>query len=140
MVGRTEWSDIRGIDFASHRIDSSDALWVVPAEKMKLGADQRQDADYDHYVPLSSVAVDTLRASHRLSGNDLSIFPAITSGLQLIGFSLFDPLVDLAFRSQRSTADAGLSWKLVNLDHLIDLALLDTAAFNHTVQIDQPVL
>ncbi|WP_187334937.1 tyrosine-type recombinase/integrase [Novosphingopyxis iocasae] len=84
MVRRAEWSDIRGIDFASPGSDSSDALWVVPAEKMKLDADQRQDDDYDHHVPLSAAAVDTLRAAHRLSGNCPYIFPAITSGLKPI--------------------------------------------------------
>ena len=82
MVRHAEWVDIHGIDFAAPDNDSSGATWVVPAEKMKLEADQRQDDDYDHRVPLSQAAVATLQAVHRLSGNCPYIFPAITSGLQ----------------------------------------------------------
>ena len=60
MVRHAEWVDIHGIDFASYpRATAAVPYWIVPAEKMKLEADQRQDDDYDHRVPLSQAAVAT---------------------------------------------------------------------------------
>ena len=57
--------EVRGITW--QEVSLEDALWVVPAERMKMKR--------EHRVPLSNRAVDILKSQPRIDGNPL-VFPA----------------------------------------------------------------
>ena len=57
--------EVRGITWQEVSLD--DALWIVPAERMKMKK--------EHRVPLSNRAVDILKSQPRIDGNPL-VFPA----------------------------------------------------------------
>ena len=84
MVRFMEWDDITGIDWANPNTDSSDALWKVPADKIKQELHLRSDEAFDHPVPLSSQAVEALRAVRWLTGRSPFVFPGARSGLKPI--------------------------------------------------------
>ena len=84
-VQRHEGSGARALEFAAltatrsqevrgalwDEIDLEKALWIVPAERMKM--------DREHRVPLSARAVELLNALPKLEGNPL-VFPAARGG------------------------------------------------------------
>lgn len=84
MVRFMEWDDITGIDWGDPNADTSAALWKVPAEKIKQELHLRTDEAFDHPVPLSLQAVDTLRAMRWLTGRSPFVFPGARSGLKPI--------------------------------------------------------
>ncbi|WP_120076076.1 tyrosine-type recombinase/integrase [Aurantiacibacter odishensis] len=84
MVRFMEWDDIIGIDWASPQADSSDALWTVPAEKIKQELHLRSDEAFSHPIPLSRQAVEALRAVRWLTGRSPFVFPGARSGLKPI--------------------------------------------------------
>jgi integrase len=55
-------------------IDLDDALWTIPAARMKRGKDGKENGD-PHLVPLSSQAVEVLRGLHPLTGHGAMVFP-----------------------------------------------------------------
>lgn len=57
-IRHAEWSEI----------SESDALWLIPASKMKGGS--------DHMVPLSEQALEILREIHPLTGRGKYVFPS----------------------------------------------------------------
>lgn len=61
--------EVRGAIWSE--IDLERALWVIPAERMKMGR--------EHRVPLSAAAVALLKALPRLDGCDM-VFPSAKSG------------------------------------------------------------
>ncbi|MXO48627.1 integrase arm-type DNA-binding domain-containing protein [Erythrobacter vulgaris] len=84
MVRFMEWNDITGIDWADPEADSSDALWTVPAEKIKQELHLRSDEAFSHPIPLSKQAVDALRAVRWLTGRSSFAFPGARSGTKPI--------------------------------------------------------
>ncbi len=62
--------EVRGARW--EEIDMDKALWIIPAERMKMGK--------EHRVPLSARAVALLEALPRLEGNGL-VFPASRGGM-----------------------------------------------------------
>ena len=84
MVRFMEWDDITGVDWASPEADSSDALWTVPAEKIKQELHLRKDEAFSHPIPLSRQAVEALRAVRWLTGRSPFVFPGARSGLKPI--------------------------------------------------------
>lgn len=56
--------EVRGATWSE--IDLETGVWIVPAERMKAGK--------EHRVPLSTAAVDLLKALPRLAGSDLVFF------------------------------------------------------------------
>ncbi len=84
MVRFMEWDDITGIDWADSEADSSDALWTVPAEKIKQELHLRSDEAFSHPIPLSRQAVDALRAVRWLTGRSPFAFPGARSGTRPI--------------------------------------------------------
>lgn len=56
--------EVRGATWSE--IDLESGVWIVPAERMKAGK--------EHRVPLSTAAVDLLKALPRLAGSDLVFF------------------------------------------------------------------
>lgn len=70
-------------------LDGADPVWCVPAVRMKLGATRKLDSAHDHFVPLSTAAVDALRAARAAAGGapgpgDL-VFPGRRGGAAPIG-------------------------------------------------------
>ncbi|CCE00584.1 conserved hypothetical protein [Bradyrhizobium sp. STM 3809] len=56
-------------------LDASSPIWVVPAERMKLRLQYKDDQSRDHLVPLSTQARDVLRALRPLTGRTPYLFP-----------------------------------------------------------------
>ncbi len=81
MVHTLEWENIRNIDWSSIDSDISEAMWVVPADKVKQELRLRSDEAFDHPVPLARQAVETLRAIRLLTGRSRYVFPSATSGV-----------------------------------------------------------
>ncbi len=84
MVRFMEWDDIAGIDWGDTNADTSEALWKVPESQIKQELHLRTDEAFDHPVPLSAQAVDTLRAVRWLTGRSPFVFPGARSGLKPI--------------------------------------------------------
>lgn len=59
MVRWAEWAEV----------DFDNALWTIPAEKMKMRR--------DHVVPLSRQMIEVLRDLHRMTGRSRYLFPGI---------------------------------------------------------------
>ena len=57
MARHAEWQDI----------DLENALWTIPAEKMKMRR--------DHLIPLSRQTVEELRELHQVTGQNRYVFP-----------------------------------------------------------------
>ena len=90
MVRMCEWKEIEGVDWGSDA-PSPQALWRVPADKMKLELDLRQDEAFEHLVPLAPEAVEVLRAMRPITGAVSLVFPG--------GRDLRTPLSDAAVGS-----------------------------------------
>lgn len=74
MVRGVEWGEFLNIGWDDEG-DAPEALWRVPAERMKLVADRKDDQAFDMVVPLAAPAVDVLRAVRRLTGRGKLVFP-----------------------------------------------------------------
>lgn len=67
---RAEWSEI----------DFGKGVWRIPAQRMKVRGQNRSD----HFVPLSSQALDLLRQLYQITGNGNFVFPGVRSRLRPI--------------------------------------------------------
>lgn len=76
MVRGVAWEEIEGVDWTDQRFGPDLALWRVPAARMKLDLELKDDEEFEHLVPLSWQAVDALRAARRLTGRNRLIFPS----------------------------------------------------------------
>lgn len=75
MVRGVAWTEIEGVDWTDERYGPDLPLWRVPAARMKLVLDLKDEQDFEHLIPLSWQAVDALRAVHRLTGRNRLVFP-----------------------------------------------------------------
>lgn len=75
MVRGVSWAEIEGIDWTGERFGPDRPLWRVPASRMKLVMDLKDEEAFEHLVPLCHQAVDVLRAIRRLTGRNNLIFP-----------------------------------------------------------------
>ena len=87
-------------------IDFDDALWRIPAERMKMSR--------DHLIPLSRQSIAILRRMQNYSGNDVYVFPnyktekrsmsksTLLGAIRRIGFDT-DEMCPHGFRSMAST-------------------------------------
>lgn len=87
-------------------IDLDGALWIIPAEKMKMGK--------AHHVPLSRQSVELFRQIHEITGPAGYVFPSIrtrsrpmsentiNAGLRRLGFT-GDEMTAHGFRAMAST-------------------------------------
>lgn len=69
------WSEFEGIDWTAPETPSPDALWHVPAARMKLITARKGDDGFNLIVPLSAPAVDALHAIRQLTGRGPLTFP-----------------------------------------------------------------
>lgn len=74
-------------------IDMDGAEWRIPAAKMKVKT--------DHIVPLSTQAVDVLRALHPVTGHGRYVFPSIRTGER----PMSENTINAALRGMGYTAD-----------------------------------
>lgn len=56
-------------------IDRDDPIWIIPAERMKLSQERKQEEAYDHYVPLATQAMELLASLRILTGRGPLAFP-----------------------------------------------------------------
>jgi integrase len=68
-IQNAEWSEIEGLDGPA-------PLWRIPAARMKGDQDRKAEEQGDHVVPLSSHAVDVIRALKPLTGGYRLMFPS----------------------------------------------------------------
>ncbi|WP_394653830.1 tyrosine-type recombinase/integrase [uncultured Sphingomonas sp.] len=84
-------------------LDGPEPIWRVPAEKMKLDVDRKQEKAFEFIVPLSTQAVATVKAAIAFSGGGSVIFRSVRSARKPIS----DSTLSKAYR------DAGYSGKHV---------------------------
>lgn len=75
MIRHASWSEIEGVDWARPDGSSPDAVWRIPAPKMKQEMDLREDEAFEHVVPLTTESVEILRAVRPFSSSRGPIFP-----------------------------------------------------------------
>ena len=80
MVRKLPWSEIENVDWEMEDAPAPDALWRVPADRMKQEHDLREDEAYEHLVPLAPQSVETLRAVRRLTGRGTMAFCSSLDG------------------------------------------------------------
>lgn len=73
VVRGAAWHEIIGIDWETG--DAREPIWHIPAARMKLVLDNKDEETFDHIVPLAPAAVDVLLAARPLSGRGTLIFP-----------------------------------------------------------------
>jgi len=79
MVRAMPWAEIENIDWSSDA-PSPDALWRIPASRMKLSNELKLDEAFEHVVPLAEEAVAVLRSAHQFTGRGPLAFPSNRSG------------------------------------------------------------
>ena len=104
-IRHAEWSEI----------DIDKALWVIPAEKMKMGK--------EHIVPLSKQAIEILKETRELTSNGKYVFPSIRSrsramsentlngALRRMGYTK-EEMTSHGFRAMASTSLNSLGYKV----------------------------
>ncbi|HVJ00633.1 MAG TPA: integrase arm-type DNA-binding domain-containing protein [Sphingomonas sp.] len=68
-IQNAEWSEIEGLD-------GPEPLWRIPAARMKGDQDRKAEEFGEHLVPLSTHAVDVIRALRPLTGGYKLMFPS----------------------------------------------------------------
>lgn len=79
MVRAMPWAEIENIDWSSDA-PSPDALWRIPASRMKLSNELKLDDAFEHIVPLAEEAVAVLKSAHQFTGRGPLVFPSNRSG------------------------------------------------------------
>lgn len=75
MVRELLWTEIEGVDWTEPDAPSPEAIWRVPAAKMKQELDLREDEAFEHVVPLTEQAVEVLRAVRPFTNGRGLVFP-----------------------------------------------------------------
>jgi len=80
MVRNMKWSEVMGITWDHD--NAAEKTWVVPSDKIKQELQLRVDESFQHPVPLSRQAVETLCTVRRLTGCGTYVFPGVRSSHQ----------------------------------------------------------
>ncbi|WP_336974125.1 tyrosine-type recombinase/integrase [Sphingobium aromaticiconvertens] len=75
VVRGVTWDEFEGIDWSGDLIGPQRPLWRIPAGRMKLILDKKDEEEFEHLVPLPWQAVDLLREVRRLTGRASLVFP-----------------------------------------------------------------
>jgi integrase len=75
VVTAAQWDEFEGIDWDNTDEQAVEALWRVPASRMKLRKNKKDEDANDHLVPLPPQAVDVLRMIRQLTGRADYVFP-----------------------------------------------------------------
>lgn len=76
------WDEFEGIDWHRPDTPTPKAMWRIPAARMKLEVDDKANVAFAHEVPLSSQAVEALRAIRVLTGRFSLLFPSLNDSRQ----------------------------------------------------------
>ncbi|MBA2933965.1 hypothetical protein HZF05_07610 [Sphingomonas sp. CGMCC 1.13654] len=68
------WSDFEGIDWGRCTNPNLNPIWRIPASGMNRQRRNKENPEFDHLVPLSRQAIETLRAVRRLTGDFEFVF------------------------------------------------------------------
>ncbi|BBC73311.1 integrase [Altererythrobacter sp. B11] len=69
------WDEFDGIDWAHPDAPCERPVWRISSERMKLEVEDKGNEAFGHDVPLSTQAVDTLRALRIITGKCRYLFP-----------------------------------------------------------------
>jgi integrase len=84
-------------------MDLDNALWTIPAARMKRGKHEKEHGD-PHLVPLPKQAVEVLRELHKLTGHGTLVFPGERSHERPISEnSVRTALISLGYTSELQT-------------------------------------
>jgi integrase len=84
-------------------MDLDNALWTIPAARMKRGKHEKEHGD-PHLVPLPKQAVDVFRELHKLTGHGTLVFPGERSHERPISEnSVRTALISLGYTSELQT-------------------------------------
>ena len=75
MIRGAEWTEFSGIDWEGESYGPFLPMWTIPAQRMKLVLDLKEEQEFEHQVPLCWQAVEVLRAVRRLTGRTKLVFP-----------------------------------------------------------------
>jgi integrase len=75
VVRGVSWEEFEGIDWSGDAIGPGLPIWRVPAARMKLILDRKDEESFEHVVPLPWQAVELLREVRRLTGRGTLVFP-----------------------------------------------------------------
>lgn len=78
MIRWLRWDELHHLDLSSDG-ECPDAIWWIPAAKMKQELSLRQDEAFAHPVPLVPEAVAVLRACFAISSGSAFVFPSARS-------------------------------------------------------------
>lgn len=79
VVRAAQWAEFEGIDWSNPAAIAPEAIWRVPAERMKLDMESKDDEAFEHVIPLPPQAVEILHAVRRLTGRSAYLFTSIRS-------------------------------------------------------------
>ena len=79
IVRAAGWGEFEGIDWTDLDAESPDALWRIPANRMKLEQEDKADEAFEHLVPLVPAAVQVLHQVRQLTGRYRYLFPSVRS-------------------------------------------------------------
>jgi integrase len=131
--------ELRAAEWAEINLEAAE--WRIPGSKMKMKT--------DHLVPLSTQAVELLRAVHALSGHGRYVFPSIRTGarcmsentvnaaLRGMGYSK-DVMTAHGFRAMaRTILDEVLGERVDLIEHQLAHAVKDSngRAYNRTAHL-----
>ncbi len=77
MVRNMKWTEVTGINWDHD--NAKEKTWIVPSDKIKQELQLRVDESFQHPVPLSRQAIETLCAVKRLTGGGTYVFPGVRS-------------------------------------------------------------
>ena len=83
MIRWLRWDELHNLDLTG-KGECSDAIWWVPAAKVKQELELRENDQFDHPVPLVQAAVEVLRASYCMNSESIYAFPGARSMLRPI--------------------------------------------------------
>ncbi|WP_296625090.1 integrase arm-type DNA-binding domain-containing protein, partial [Rhizorhabdus sp.] len=81
------WSEFEGIDWDDVDAPAPDAIWRVPAARMKLEVEDKANEAFGHEYPLPPQAVQVLRALRVLTGRYELLFPGLHNRRQAMSDS-----------------------------------------------------
>jgi integrase len=79
VVRAARWAEFEGIDWTKPGAPAPDALWRIPAHRMKLDMQNKDDESFEHVVPLPPQVVEVLHAIRRLTARIEYLFPSCRS-------------------------------------------------------------
>ena len=131
-------------------LDEANPVWRIPASRMKLKLDRKQDDLYDHLVPLPRQAMEIIALLRRLTGRGEFVFPnprrpTQPMSLNAMGYFLnradyYEKHVPHGFRASFSSI---MNERYPQDRHVIDLMLAHTpkdkveAAYNRALHIER---